>query len=264
MSTPKVKWFAGVKPAEIYQSFNMKFAFANIIDGTIVQCHQWVKCRDFLHDAIRTMLTGKTSSIYSFTFEKNKNPDISMDKIRFLISKKDVTNATKFRPVLTRALKLINHFESLAGQDHSTLKKVEEDKKAGYAHVWLFEGPQFWLSAPYLVSLYTFLLRLGDKPLKFTNAATLKVELEKLSKATHPSNDNDMKYLKTVWDKIETIVIEHEKLAKLNDDGFSELYFTDAAIGSFHNSSGIVSTCGGNTWHAPFNKRVTKTLKENN
>ena len=264
MSTPSVKWFAGVKPAEIYQSFNMKFSFANIIDGKIVQCHQWVKCKDFLHDAIRTMLTGNKSSIWSFTFEKNVNPNISMDKIRFLISKKDVTNATEFKFVLTRALKLINHFENLAGEDHTTIKKVEEDKKAGYKHVWLLEGPKFWLSAPYLVSLFTYLLRLGNKPLEFTDATSLKKELGVLSNDTHLSNDNDMKYLKTVWDKIDIVVREHEKLAKLNKDGFSELYFTDVAISAFHNNTGIVSACGAKTWHIEFNKRVIKILKENN
>lgn len=262
MTAKAVKWFSGVKPAEIYQSFNMKFAFANEVDGKIIQCHQWVKCRDFLHDAVRTMLTGNPSTIWSFTFDKSKNPHFAMDKIMFLVSKKDVTSAKVFRPVLTRALKLINHFENLAGVELSTIKKVEPDKKAGYAHVWLITGPQFWLSAPYLVSLYTFLLRLGDKPLKFKDAASLRNELEKLSGSPNPKNENDLKYLKQIWNKLDTIVMEHEKLAKPNKEGFSNLYFTDAAIGSFHNNTGIVSACTGKTWDASFNKQITKVLKE--
>lgn len=264
MSGDKVNWFTGVKPAEIYQSFNMKFAFANEVDGKIVQCHQWVKCRDFLHDAVRTMLTGEKSSIWSFTFEKGKNPDIAMDKIMFLVSKKDVTNAAKFRPVLTKALKLINYFENLNGVELSTIKKVEADKKAGYAHVWLLTGPKFWLTAPYLVSLYTFLLRLGDKNIEFKDATSLKKALETLSKQDNTNNENDLKYLKQVWNKMETLVTRHEDLADLNKEGFSGLYYTGASISSFHNRTGVVSACTAATWSKDFNKKVTKALKESN
>ena len=263
MSAKTVKWFAGAKPAEIYQSFNMKFSFANVVDGKILQCHQWVKCRDFLHDAIRTMLTGNKSSIYSFVFEKGKNTDISMDKIRFLISKKDIVETpAEFKAILTKSLKLINYFEALIGEDLSTVQKVEPDKKAGYKHVWLFTGPRFWLEAPYLVSLYTLLLRLGDKKLEFKDTASLRKAFEKLSKEAIPSNENDLRYLKAVWSKVEMVVTKHKELANPGKDGFSDLYYKDAGISSFHNSTGIVSACGLKTWCPAFNKRATKILKE--
>lgn len=263
MPAPKVKWFSGVKPAEIYQSFNMKFSFANTAGDEIVQCHQWIKCRDFLHDAVRTMITGNKSSIYSFTFEKGKNPDFDMDKISMLISKKDVNIATAFRPKLTRSLKLINHFENLAGLDLSTIKKVSSDKDGGYKHVWLVTGPKFWLSAPYLVSLYTLLLRLGDKSFKFKDSTSLYKALLELSKKP-AGNDNDTKYLKTVWNKIEKVIMSREEFDTFDKEGFSKLYTKKTAIGSFHNSTGIVSACSGATWDAAFNKKIMKVLKEEN
>lgn len=262
MPTNKVKWFTGSRPSEIYQSFNMKFAFANETDNEIIQCHQWVKCRDFLHDVVRTMLTGAISSIYSFQFEKGKNPDMCMDNIKLLVSKKDIKTGLIFRPILNRSLKLINHFENLAGEELSTLRKVQADNTAGYKHVWLVTGPKFWLSTPYLVSLYTFLLRLGDKKFKFKDGNSLKKAFEKECNKQEADGGNDSKYLKQVWDKIDRVIEAHDQLAELNDDGFSSLYFDKASISDFHNRTGIVSACKGSTWNTKFNKSITKVLSK--
>lgn len=262
MTLKQVTWFnKKVDLSEIYQSFDMKFAFAGTKEDELYQCHSWVKCRDFLHDAVRTMLTGKKSQIYGFNFAKDNNPAISMNNIQFLVSNKQINSALEMKKILNVSLKLINHFEKVAGQKLSTLKKVKPDKISGYTHVWLITGPKFWLSAPHLVSLYTFLLRLGSKNIKFKDSKSLKESLRVLAK--QDNKENDIRYLKDTWNKLEIIVQNHEYLAKLNKEGFSELYFSDTPIGSFHNNSGIVSACKAATWSIEFNKRVLKLLKEN-
>lgn len=262
MPANKVIWYSGSNLSEIYQSFNMKFAFANETEKEIIQCHQWVKCRDFLHDAVRTMLTGNKSSIYGFSFEKGVNPDIAMDSIKMLVSKQDIKSGLLFRPLLNRSLKLINHFENMAGEELSTIRKVQGDTKGGYKHVWLVSGPKFWLSTPYLISLYTFLLRLGDKKFKFNDGNSLRKAFEKHCSKDDGNGGNDTKYLKKVWDKLERVITAHDQIAELRKDGFSRLYFEKSGINSFHDRSGIVSTCEGNTWNAKFNKNVKKVLKK--
>ena len=65
----KVTWIKHINSlTEIYQPTNMQFSFANIIDDKIYQCHQWVKCKDYLHDVIKTSLTGISSNVYGFIF----------------------------------------------------------------------------------------------------------------------------------------------------------------------------------------------------
>ena len=259
MSTREVTWFKDSKLAEIYQSFDMKFAFANISNEKIIQCHQWVKCRDFLHDVIRTMLTDKDSSIWGFKFKKNTNPDITMDSINFLISNKQM-GSKDLSIVLDRSLKLINYFENLVREDFSKIRRVQADDVNGYKYVWLISGPKFWLTTPYLISLYTFLIRLGKKDIKFNNTKTLHKEFNRIIKTEKA--DNDIKYLKNVWDKLELIITNNKKLNEFNKAGFSDMYFENTNITEFHNRSGIVSTCTANTWYDKLNEQICKIKEE--
>ena len=86
MTLKQVTWFNKKRNlSEIYQSFDMKFSFASTEGNELLQCHNWVKCRDFLHDAVRTMLTEQESNIFGFKFAKGLNPNISMDNIKFFL-----------------------------------------------------------------------------------------------------------------------------------------------------------------------------------
>jgi len=260
MEQKKVKWFSGETPAEIYQSFNMKFAFANVVDGNIVQCHQWVKCRDFLHDVIRTMLTGKRSNVWSFIFDKTVNPPIAMDKLMLLVSKKSIKDDKRFSNVLTKALKLINCCEDLRGINRSVFEKVQPDDQAGYKHVWLFTGNAFWLKAPHLISLYTLLLRLGNKDVQLETNKTITELLQDINEREENTDDNDLKYLKDVWDKVEILINKHDDLTTVKNDGFSSLYYDDTPIKAFHDGSGIVSVCTAETWSHEFNEKLKQIL----
>jgi hypothetical protein len=257
----KVTWFKSTNNlAEIYQSVNMKFAFAKKSEGIFIQCHKWIKCRDFLHDAVRTALTGKKSSIFGFTFEKGINPELDLENMTMLVSQKGLEKEDELLPNLNRALKIINHYESIAGQPFSKLTKVEPDKISDYKHVWIIQGPKMWMTAPYLISMFTFLLRLGCKNVEFTDSASLEKALEKVSK--EEKKDNDINYLKTIWNKLEVIIVKHSTLIEEKGNGYSNLYFQDANIQSFHNNSGIVSVCNANTWSHKFNEKIKNVLKE--
>jgi len=258
----KVNWFKSANNlSEIYQSVNMKYSFASKKDNAFTQCHKWVKCRDFLHDAVRTALTGNKSNIFGFSFEKGVNPDINLDGMTMLVSQKGLKTEEELLPSLQKSLKIINHYESIAKKPLSKLTKVDGDKNSKYSHVWVIEGPKLWMTTPYLVSMFTFLLRLGCKDVEFKDGKTLKEALKKASTGKN-EKDNDAKYLTSVWDKLEILVANHSKIMEEEKDGYSNLYFQDTPIGTFHDRSGIVSTCKGNAWSAELNKKIAKTLKE--
>jgi len=260
MSAGKVVWFKSKNNlAEIYQSVNMKFSFANLKGDTFVQCHKWVKCRDFLHDAVRTALTGTKSSIYGFTFEKGVNPDLDLENMTMLISKKNIKKEEDLLPSLQRSIKVINHYEEIAKQPLSKLIKVEEDKECKYKHVWAVTGPKMWMTTPYLVSMYTFLLRIGCKKIEFKENKDITGVLEALTLGKN-EKDNDDRYLASIWDKLEPIIEKHNNIIEEGENGYSKLYFEGTPIGAFHDKSGIVSTCKATTWSKEFNGTIKKLL----
>jgi hypothetical protein len=242
MSTNKlitVEWFKNPKSlSEIYQQTGMCFAFVSSPKDGRKACHEWVKCRDFLHDAVRSQIIKKPCSIYGFTFNHSINPPIDLKKMRMLVSKLDMTNdgIEDFRRKMKCSLILANHFEKLA---KTSLTKMEEVDTKGSTKkaVFLFTGPEFWVTSPFMVSMYTFLLRLGYKELKFNTAADLKSELKMLSE-NKKLQDNDTGYLTASWDKMHKII---EKRAELfpKKDGVHDIYLKDCNINSFHNTAGL-------------------------
>lgn len=253
--------------SEIYQDVNIKFAFASINkDATkIVQTHPWVKCRDFLHDAVRTQLTGIASAIYGFGFDVQKNPSIDLDFTRLLITKQNIEDPRKFRIDLGRALRVIHYYEDILGVHRSCIYKVKGDtKNKKYGHVWCFVGNKVWQSAPYMISTLSFLLRLGCKlPAKFDKTTDPTSTLVAIANDTNVKQDNDKRYLSVVGSKLTKVIRTHKKLSELTSGAvYSEsLYDPKVPIGSFHDKSGIVSVCNANTWSKDLNKKSNAELK---
>jgi len=260
----EVEWFKNPKSlSEIYQQTGMIFTFVTTPKDGNKMCHEWAKCRDFLHDAVRAQLTGNGCSIYGFTFDPKKNPNIDTKKMRMLVSKhglkKDEVPA--FRDKMVSALALINHFEKQAKISLTKLQEVDA-KGSSKGAVFLFTGPRMWMSSPFLVSMYTFLLRLGDKELKFKNAGELKKELKALHERskTGKINDNDASYLGASWNKMHDIVKHRVKLFP-KSKGVHDIYWKEFNISSFHNNAGIRSLALGSTPDKELNQRVKEIVK---
>lgn len=271
----KFEWFKQKQNlSEIYQSVEIKFALAGE-DGDIVkQSHPWVKCRDFLHDALRSQITGTESYIYGFKFNPKipSFPKISLNKTLLMVSQQTIDDVKVFRENLSRALPFIHYYENLAGVANSTLKKIPltfcKDKQ-DFKHVWLFEGSLFWIAAPYMISMLTLLLRLGGKLPKVTAVDDpekiyktivdkYETEWEKLVKeAKSFVKDNDIVYLQTCYNKLSNVVKLKDKLLSVHGtDELSKMYDSTIDIGSFHNLSGIFNACKGTTWNQEFNKII--------
>jgi hypothetical protein len=268
MSTKRVKveWFKHPGALdEAYQQIGMLFAFATDIDKDEVHqvCHEWVKCRDYLHDAVRTQITGKPSSIYGFNFNINNNPNIDLKKTRMLVTKGDMKDAEvgEFKDKMKSALKLLRHFEKRVGISLSKMAEVDTEG-SGKKFIAMFSSSPAWLKSPHLVSMYTFLIRLGDKRIEFKDAKSLREGFRKLYEL-HKSgklDDNDAKYLGKMHNKLHTIMDKRNSMF-IKKEGYHKIYFDDILIRDFHNYGGILSLCDGVTPDKELNEIIKKEWK---
>jgi hypothetical protein len=273
----EVDWLAPSNDlSEIYQEVTIKFAFAFVSDtGIVTQSHPWAQCRDFLHDAIAGELHGYNVNIWGFTFNRETNPKrnrVCTDKTMLMISRKGIKTPNSFRNKLGRSLLYINHYEDMLGLPNSKITKLPKNTvDDGYKHVWLIEGPKFWISAPYLISLLTLLLRIGEKlpPGKLISepaAVFKKIAFDK--KYPEHTGDNDVKYLRQCHDKIDTVVRLSGKIEEMvgTDNGFLKLYEWQSGKFStgqsmFHDKSGILSICTTQYYVSEINDMLTKKFK---
>lgn len=235
---------------EIYQKSGIYFSYCTSAKNGRAQCHEWVKCRDYLNDVIRTALTGWDTKIYGFSYSKENNPMPDLTKMRMLVTKQGMSNAeevTAFRKKIRHALMMVNHFEKMA---KLSLSKVWEVDLEGYSGkkkpVFMFYGSGIWLKSPFLVSMYTYLIRLGDKEFEFKDNKELKKRMEALGAKFKKGEasvykDVDAKYAAELWNRLELIMKHRKVLFPAKERGFHELYFNSLDINTFHNQTGIVS-----------------------
>jgi len=239
---------------EIYQPTKMQFSFVSAPKDGSRQCHSLAQCRDFLHDAAKAQLTKGSCSIYGFKYAAGSNPAVDLKKMRMLVTKAGLTKdgLKAFEEKMKRAIKLLHHYEGIAGWTKSTLSKVRTDKPED--NMWLFVGPVGWMKAPSLVSMYTFLIRLGDKDIgEYKTTKDLVARFENLTK-TFKGSDNDVSYLRACFDKMHLVIKHRTKLftpvAKTN--------FFKCELGTLHNNGGIFKLCSYMSPDKDLNNRLKK------
>lgn len=241
-----IKWFSsGKSVAEIYQQVNMQFAFLTSPKDGDRQCHDFIKCRDFLHDAVKAQLNKNRWQIYGFVYEYGKNPPICMEAMNMLtrMQTKDKKKVKEFRETIKHSMALLHHYEKMMKVPKS---KMTEDKDAQGNPVAIFKGDPLWMSSPFLVSAYTYLIRMGDKKIKFENNVELikKYQEEIKTREKAGKRDNDIIYLKDIWNKLDIVLKNSKELFDLNKKDIDPLYFDKkVATNTFHNNCGIQSLC---------------------
>lgn len=250
---------------EIYSKDQMKFAFIN---KQMEMCTPFVMCRDFLQDAFRGHLTNKKTSIYGFSYDPCQDPDIDTENIRIIVADDRIGRMSSntltlwdFQERMEHSFSLIRHYEKKMGIKEKTyiVRYQEEDK-----YYWVFIGPKEWLQNPFFISLYTLLIRLGEKKFKFHSDASLlqtyKNWCKKSLNSAHP--DNDTKYLQKICTYLDTIIENRKELFFAETDSFfSEDFFIPANIMAYHNYSGIVSLCKKNTFNSSLNHKLDQFIE---
>lgn len=258
----QVKWFEhSGHISEEYQQTGIHFAFVSAPKDGNMMCHPWIKCRDFMPDAARTELTGKSTSIYSFNYAKGTNPPVDLKKMRVLVGREQSNTKAKekeFTEMMRYALKLLNYYEAFAGVPLSRIYEVNPEGQKRYTKVFMFVGPKMWMLSPFLISMYTFLIRLGAKKLEFKDKGELHKKLEKLQAS---STDKDAQYLRSSWDKME-IVLENRAKLFPKKNGYHDIFFKDINISSFHHNTGLVALTRGSSPDQELNKRSKEVMSK--
>lgn len=262
----KVAWFHESHDlCEIYQRTGMLFTFVSSPQNNLAQCHEWVKCRDFLADAVRTQITTKPCSIYGFRFSVDKNPPIDLNKMRMMVTKSPLAknNISEFKQKIRSGLKLIHHYENMMGISKTKLNEVSIAKQTKYKSIFLFTGSVVWLKSPFLVSMYSFLIRLGDKEISFTNNLELKVAFKSLADQFKSGkiSDNDASYLVNSWNKLDLIIKNRSKLF-LTKNKVHDVYWNPNTIGTFHNQTGVDSLSRSRTPDRILNDKIKELISK--
>ena len=262
-----VEWFPPTNLlVEAYQQTEFKFSFVGLSDknGISKQCHPWTKCRDFLPDAVRATIVNKAFSIYGFNFDPDNNPMLDLNSMRMLVYKSNLksVDGVEFEDKMFFGLSLLNHYEKIMEISPSILYRTKEDYKN--KSVYLFIGNHEWMRSPFLISLYTFLIRLGDKKIVFKDNQEL-MDKYKILTAEHTSGriyDNDIGYLSSMW-SILHIILENRKTLTYNNESIDPL-FKDPLVNnsSFHNKTGIRSLAQSATPVLERNKTVEKLREQ--
>lgn len=252
----KYKKMADKHLCEIYQSVQLKYAF---LSADNEQVAVFALCRDFLHDMVKTYLTNGNMSIYSMTYNYGKNPPIDMSKMRML-ARYDGIKPEDIDIEMEYAIKLIHYYEDILKVEHSKVERLSDSQfKDNKATVWLFTGDKVWMSAPFMVSLYTMLMRLGKKKIEFTDSESLHDAIEKLCNGPQ---DNDVRYLKSIKEKTE-FILEHLKELKQDEEIDPAYYDKNLTIDAFHNNCGICALAGKEYYGHKKTAEILNKLWEN-
>lgn len=243
MKPLKVEWYKQGDLSEIYQKTGYQFAFLTAPKHGNKQACDFVLCRDFLQDAVQAHLKNKSCSIHRFKYKHGSNPPLDMQRTRMLVTKAGITKAEvpKFREQIKMGQALLNFYEEMAGTSLSTVVKVSDNNK----HVWRFRGPGIWMRSPVLISMYSFIIRLGDKVsvLKgFKDNNDLIKRLKELAE-NNAYGDNDSRYLRDCWDKMHLIMQNLDDLIFPKNAKTDPLFDSVTSTTTMHNNCGIHSLC---------------------
>lgn len=229
-------WTKKQNLCEIYQVLGMQYAF---LSADNKQCHAWIKCRDFLHDALRCHITGKKEGIYGFSYNPGTDPPLDLEKMRMMVKREPAKVESKSsedtKEMVDSALSILRCIE-----DYSGIKPLSDIYcTSGDKDVYVFESAADWMESTFMISLYTFLIRLGAKKIKFKDKKELDSKLKKLCAGKALNKDHDINYLKDVLPFIYKIVENRKDLRYVGKDG--KRFFEGQNINLFHNYTGIVA-----------------------
>lgn len=227
---------------EIYQSVGIKFAFCEVEKKPktskmgISQLHPWIKCRDFLGDALFATYNKCSYDIYGFNFDGTAK--MVPTNLTYLL----VQHTNK--EDLERNLKVLHHFEKKVKWKKTKL--IDLNTKAGTNPVFLLVSSKRWVSSTVLISLYTMLWRLagaeGEKHLGIKEDETVDAFVDRCSSMA----GNDGNYLKQIKGVKDTLgMSEHPfyTVMRHNRAIFKDSYVYQKRDipGRVHNNNGILT-----------------------
>lgn len=225
---------------EIMQTLDMKMAFVKRQKGgTYTNIHPFVKCRDFLGDALHAVEEKKKVSIYNFTFDGTKK---SMYKRKLML-------AIQFPNVVSRKNFNTNFYEAMLPITAESGVDI-----GGYAPttdplVVIVEAPVFWQKSVAAISFYTFMLKCCGY--KVDNPANMlqevqhtKVEVKSWDGSVRLQRTTEAEYAQSVSGMINLFVRNIKKLTARLPKVHG---LTGDNLNNIHNNAGFVSVIKNRT-----------------
>jgi len=222
--------------AEIGQTLNMEFAFAyRRSTGVYSNSMPFVKCRDFLGDALSAVEDNKTKAIYGFSWNPQKQ---KMYKNKLLL-------AIKF-PTVGHRQTFSKNFEDFGWASLEPRCGVSFGKVTVLDDTTiLLEAPKFWKQSVAAISLYTYCLKCFGYDLDVTKpfedaVRDSTVVVKKWDGTQKEQRTLEATYMLEVVTKFQSFLINLKKLTKdlPKVHGQSEM---DSDISTVHNRSGFVA-----------------------
>lgn len=131
--------------SQVAQTSDVTFAPVGIKDGELYQTHPFFRCKDYFNEIVCARRDpGEAYSQYGFSF--NAHTHVTRECTEFLIKSKTVDE------VLAGVDKYLHPLEDELGFSRTVLEPVDTN----IMHV---QGDPVWYKEPYMVSIYTYLLR---------------------------------------------------------------------------------------------------------
>lgn len=192
--------------AEISQTFPMLFAWVRREGDEYIAQHSWIKCRDFLADAVLLhMRKDYKSTVYSYGIDKDYKPEPIL-ALKF----PNLGYKSNFYNNLGR----IRQIENINNISHPIRVVFDEGE------ILVVEFDPFWMKHPSLISLYTFLL---------------KIFSYRVDNHFDAAPATEAQYIMSTGDCLEKLLANLGKLTYGKFDNGMALY-------SFHDNVGFVST----------------------
>jgi len=246
------------------QLTKMVFAFVSAPKFGNKQLFWWVKCRDFLADAVRASVTKTPFRIYRFNFINKAKSPLDTRRVRLLVSFENYTNNSasiingsiavdkkelrENKVVMRMAQTILNHFEEKNGLRRTTIKYIPQDG----VPMWYVNGPSIWLRSPALISLFTLLIRsaklltpaAADEPVKWLHyiskldKGTKTKDYPKTLSRSYSAVSSDYSMINQVYQHIDAILSE-----AAGKRGFAKAYTRNTSRTIFHYNAGVVTFC---------------------
>lgn len=226
--------------AEITQSLDMKMAFVKRQkDGSYTNIHPFVKCRDFLGDALHAVQDKKKVSIYNFTFDGTKK---SMYKRKLMLAvqfpNKEVLDIFRINFCISMLA-----LEEQCGVDTGTFKHTSNPL------VLVINAPVFWQKSIAAISFYTFMLKCCgytvDNPANMLQEVQhTKVEVKSWDGSVRLQRTTEAEYAQSVSGMINLFVRNIKKLTARLPKVHG---LTGDNLNNIHNNAGFVSVIKNRT-----------------
>lgn len=221
--------------AEIPQTFDVKFAFVyRNSDGSYSNQMPFVKCRDFLGDAISAVQDKQTKSIYGFSWNPKKQKMYS-NKLMLVVKFPEVGHTDDF--ITNHCCMGQNYLANLSGVSFGKVTKIDEQ-------TLIIEAPKFWKQSVAAISFYTYCLKCFSYKLDLKKPFVDAVLETKCESVEWDGTKKVRKTLEAVY--MEDIKVHFALFTSLLKNMTKKLstvhgYPVGSSINKVHNNSGFIS-----------------------